>query len=180
MDDTKLWEQFHSMWNDAKAQRNYDKTSWLALQAMLNRLETRRNCVKLPDKATLEPQWVPSVGAVRYRTLFIEPKRDFGSSGCLIDGKIVAEGWVVTDGNCNVMPCATWFQTVESARSAIDVLIGVRGDVQMFWEIVQPFRHTPGDKSSLAAYATSGGTTCGRHYANYTDGVCTEVGIAKV
>jgi len=59
-----------------------------------------------------------------YKNYIIKPKRDFGQYGFLIDGKMVKEGWVVTDHrNVNVMPGATWFQTIEQSKLAIDVLI---------------------------------------------------------
>lgn len=45
----------------------------------------------------------------------IVPKRDFGSTGYLIKGKHVTRGFVVVLGGCNVMPGATWFQTVADA-----------------------------------------------------------------
>lgn len=33
--NSEVWDLFHTMWGDAKAQRNYTKDNWLALQAML-------------------------------------------------------------------------------------------------------------------------------------------------
>jgi hypothetical protein len=133
---------------------------------------------KLPTKATLD-QKVPE-GGVRYRTLFIVPKRDFGGQPHLIKGKMVMKGWVVTDGLCNVMPGATWFQTKQRARFAIDVLIAVRGDAEMFWEIIQPFQITPGDKKEdFPGHATNGNESKGKHYAKWKDGVCFEVGIME-
>lgn len=177
-DNNDLWELFHQMWGDAKVQRTYVKANWMALQGILKqRLEDGRE--KLPTKATLD-QPLPHPKAKRYRTLFIEPKRDFGTQGFLINGKMVMKGWVVTDGLCNVMPGATWFQTVKKAKFAIDVLIAVRGHAGMFWEIMQRFEHTPGDrKEDFPGHPTNGNTTCGRHYAKYKDGVCIEVGILE-
>jgi hypothetical protein len=129
----------------------------------------------LPTKATLD-QKLPE-GGHRYRLLFIVPKRDFGPQGFLIDGKWVKTGWVVTDGLCNVMPGATWFQTVQEAKHAIDILIGVRGDAEMFWEILRPFRHTPGQRNKDFTGLESGrNESCGRHYAKYDRDVCVEVG----
>lgn len=67
-----------------------------------------------------------------YKNFIIKPKRDFGQYGFLIDGKMVKEGWVVTDHrNVNVMPGATWFQTIEQSKLAIDVLIKYGED--NFW-----------------------------------------------
>ncbi len=117
-------------------------------------------------------------GTRRYRTLQIVPKRDFGATGFLIKGKMVKKGWVVTDGVCNVMPGATWFTTVPKAKQAIDVLIGVKGDAEMFWDIIQPFQVTPGDKKEdFPGHPTNGNETKGKHYAKWKDGVCVEVGI---
>lgn len=130
----------------------------------------------LPVRAAID-QSLPDK-AVRYRTLFIVPKRDFGANGFLIKGKIVKSGWIVTDGNCNVMPGATWFRTKQKAKFAIDVLIAVEGDADMFWEIIQPFKHTPGEKSGDSAGANST-TTQGRHYAKYEGGTCVEVGVLE-
>lgn len=115
---------------------------------------------------------------IRYRTLTIVPKRDFGGQPHLIKGRAVMAGFVVIDNLCcNIMPGATWFETIEEAKHAIDVLIAVRGDSDMFWEIMQPFKHTPGDRDELPG--TTGTMTCGRHYAEYVDGVCVEVGIQE-
>lgn len=61
---------------------------------------------------------------VNYRSYTIKPKRDFGSYSFLINGKMVREGFVVTDEhNVNAMPGATWFQTVKDAKKGIDVLV---------------------------------------------------------
>lgn len=69
----------------------------------------------------------------------IVPKRDFGTHGHLINGKIVKRGWVVVKDHCNIMPGATWFQTPSRARHAINVLLRVKGNADRFWEIMQPF-----------------------------------------
>jgi hypothetical protein len=131
---------------------------------------------KLPSKAVVVAP-LPDAKAKRYRTLFIVPKRDFGT-GFLIKGKMVKKGWVVTDGTCNIMPGATWFQTVPQAKHAIDTLIAVQGDADMFWEIMHPFKHTPGEKHPDDSSFTNGNIKHGRHYAIYADGICTEVGVA--
>jgi hypothetical protein len=176
MREKELWELFHAMWGDAKSQPGYVKANWMALQAMLmQRLE--RGYEKLPAKASFD-QPLPDKGAVRYRTLFITPKRDFGGQPHLIKGKAVMKGWIVTDGACNVMPGATWFETKARARHAIDVLIAVQGNAQMFWEIIQPFQHTPGDRDpNYISPAQGANCTCGRHYATYKGDLCVEVGL---
>lgn len=57
-----------------------------------------------------------------YRGFTIAAKRDF-DIGFLIDGFLVRAGYIVTDGVCEVMPGAVWFQTVQHAMKAIDDLI---------------------------------------------------------
>ena len=68
----------------------------------------------------------------------IVPKRDFprayGTHGFLINGEWVNSGFVVTDGICNIMPGATWFQTVAEAMTALSIYCGVHGDTQLFWK----------------------------------------------
>jgi len=126
----------------------------------------------LPTRAVIETD-VPQDGH-RYRLFFIVPKRDFGQGpGYFIKGRYVKEGWIVTDGNCNVMPGATWFQTIKDARHAIDIFIAVRGDATMFWEIMQPFQFTPGDKADHDASTA----TKGCHYAIVKGGIVVEVGM---
>lgn len=66
-----------------------------------------------------------------YKGLQIVPKLDFGRTGFLIDGHFVKEGYVVTDGLCNVMPGAIWFQTVKEAQVGIDVY-HITGETQRF------------------------------------------------
>lgn len=61
---------------------------------------------------------------VEYKDYTIKPKKDFGTSGFLINGKWVMDGFVVVDKrNINVMPAAAWFQTIDKAKKGIDVLI---------------------------------------------------------
>ena len=68
----------------------------------------------------------------------IQPKRDFGSGkGFFIGGKFVKRGFVVTDGLCNVMPGATWFQTIPHALHAISCLEASRGDSDKFWRLIR-------------------------------------------
>lgn len=130
--------------------------------------ETLPNVAKLTDP-------VPKDG-IRYRTLFICPKLDFGGQPHLIKGRSVMSGYVVTDGVCNVMPGACWFETIEQAKHGIDVLIAVRGDSDMFWEIMQPYQDTPGDR---AEHCYVGRRTCGRHYSIFENGVCVETGYTE-
>ena len=73
-----------------------------------------------------------------YRGFQIHLKRDFGrGKGFLIKGRYVKRGYVVTNGTCNVMPGATWAQTIFQARGLIDALIESQGDSNKFWEIVR-------------------------------------------
>lgn len=64
----------------------------------------------------------------------IQAKRDFGEHGFFTNGLKIKKGYVVTDGNVNVMPGATWFKSVIEARVAIDVFIEVEHDADSFWE----------------------------------------------
>src|SRR5690348_12399638 len=92
----------------------------------------------IPSRTELGP--LPDPEAIRYRCYFIKPKRDFGNGpGYFIKGRYVKSGWIVTDGTCEIMPGAAWFETVEEAKYAVDVFIAVRGNGTMFWEIMHPF-----------------------------------------
>lgn len=69
----------------------------------------------------------------------IVPKRDFGSGKGFYDrGRWIKSGFVVTDGVCNVMPGATWFETVAEAMIGIRVYIAANGDAAKFWHHYQP------------------------------------------
>lgn len=73
----------------------------------------------------------------KYLSFTIKPKLDFGSQPFLIDGKMVSKGWVVTDGFCNVLPGATWSQTIAGAKKLITAHIESRGNADRFWKIVK-------------------------------------------
>lgn len=70
---------------------------------------------------------------LKYNAYIIEPKRDFGNMPYWIDGFPVTQGYVVVKDGCNVMPGATWFQTVRDAKRACDILDRV-GDTPRFWD----------------------------------------------
>ena len=72
--------------------------------------------------------------STEYRGYTIQPKLDFG-----VDS--TETGFVVVQSGCNAMPGATWFKSVPEAKSAIDILIRVKGDAVRFWEIMQPFEY---------------------------------------
>lgn len=76
----------------------------------------------------------------KYRGHEIKPKRDFGETGYFIDGKYVKKGWNVVKDGCNIMPGATWFQTVQEAKESIDLLIAVKGNAEEFWRRVDDDR----------------------------------------
>lgn len=59
---------------------------------------------------------------IDYRGFTVEPKRDFGPIGFLVDGQFTKIGYVVTKRSCNAMPGAVWFRTIEDAKTAIDAL----------------------------------------------------------
>lgn len=77
----------------------------------------------------------------------IVPKRDFGSGpGFWLPGAgntgtanygWVKSGFVVTDGLCNIMPGATWFQTVAEAMRGLRVLIECDFDAAAFWTAIR-------------------------------------------
>jgi hypothetical protein len=64
----------------------------------------------------------------------IVPKRDFGDKPFWIKGKKVKHGFVVTRGGCNIMPGATWFQTIEQAARAI-LLFQQAQSSDEFWSL---------------------------------------------
>lgn len=72
---------------------------------------------------------------IEYRGYNIQVKRDFGGRAHLVDGLPCMWGYVVVKGICNVMPGGTWFQTVKSAKQAIDILIDHGPDG--FWETLR-------------------------------------------
>lgn len=69
----------------------------------------------------------------------IKIKRDFGRYGWY-DSKTRTnrfDGFVVTDGFCNVMPGAVWFKTVACAMDAIAILEeSIQTDTN-FWTLYQ-------------------------------------------
>lgn len=87
-----------------------------------------------------------------YRTYTIIAKQDWPRTGdhvgFLIGGEWVSDGYVVTDGTCNVMPGATWFRTIRGAKRAVDCLIQARrapgigpDDVaEEFWRLMKVHR----------------------------------------
>jgi hypothetical protein len=87
-----------------------------------------------------------------YRGYTIEPKRDHTP----------AVGFNVIKDSCNIMPGGCWFDTEREAKRAIDVLIRVKGDPELFWEVMQPFEYTRiGQKSGVESSTVS----CGRFKA---------------
>lgn len=85
---------------------------------------------------------------IEYRDYTIVVKLDFPQPFVLIDGMPCLSGYVVGNKNAgNIMPGATWFQTVKDAKQAIDVLIetGVRenggsADSNRFWTRLRELR----------------------------------------
>jgi hypothetical protein len=69
---------------------------------------------------------------LHYNDYTIEAKKDLGNTPHMISGFGVMEGYVVVKDHCNIMPGATWFQSVVDARRACDVLdrVGEKG----FWQ----------------------------------------------
>lgn len=71
----------------------------------------------------------------------IVPKQDFGHYG-YYDAKrrcLIREGFIVTDGFCNVMPGATWFRTKEEAEIGIEAL-RLAGDNADFYAVYKALK----------------------------------------
>ena len=67
----------------------------------------------------------------------IKIKRDFGQYGWY-DSKTRSnrfDGFVVTDGFCNVMPGAVWFKTITEAMNAIPILEESIKSGVSFWDL---------------------------------------------
>jgi len=75
-----------------------------------------------------DPNAAADAYRLKYRGYTIQLLRH-GTQWHLIDGLPCVAGYVVTDGGiCNVMPGATWFETVKQAKHGIDCLIAAGGD----------------------------------------------------
>lgn len=85
---------------------------------------------------------------VTYRGYEIHEKKDFGSKPFLIDGFMVAHGYVVTDGICNVIPGAGWFLTVQDALTGIDDLIAA-GDCSDTFHALRKARREGRERQSM-------------------------------
>lgn len=81
--------------------------------------------------------------SIEFKGFTIKLKRDFGSQWFLIDGMPCMWGYVVTQNGMNVMPGATWFQTVKDAKQGIEALLQARASQQgeaAFWGILRNMR----------------------------------------
>lgn len=94
-------------------------------------LEEDANCKQLQKEL--------AAAGLGYNGYRIVVKLDFGNHPSHIDGMPCMWGYIVTGNgvstpsSCNAMPGATWFQTVEDAKLAIDILIAVEGKAGDFW-----------------------------------------------
>lgn len=97
------------------------------------------------------PDWKSiSVHKITYRDHQIVVKQDFGSQFFLIDGMPCMWGYVVVVKDVgNVMPGATWFQTVHAAMDAIDVLCA-SADSDAFWRNLRRLRNQQKHAAELA------------------------------
>ena len=66
-----------------------------------------------------------------YRGFEIQPKNDFGIYQNVMDLDLI--GYVAVQDACNMMPGATWSETVEGAIEMIDTYIAADGDSSTFW-----------------------------------------------
>lgn len=67
----------------------------------------------------------------------IVPKRDFQGKGFYCKGKWIRHGFVVTDGFCNIMPGATWFESIRDALIGVECYKESGGDANKFWALVR-------------------------------------------
>lgn len=72
-----------------------------------------------------------------YRNVQIAPKYDFGDDGFLIDGIKVRHGFVCIADGCNILPGATWAETIDCAKRLIDAYFASNGEADIFWKIVR-------------------------------------------
>ena len=80
---------------------------------------------------------------VPYFGYTIQPKRDFGKLPFLINGRMVSSGWVVTDGICNVLPGATWAETIDQAKQLVRMYIQADYNADLFWQLVKAKKWEP-------------------------------------
>jgi len=71
-------------------------------------------------------------GVHSYKGYTVQAKRDYADVLSFDRGFYIRDGFVVVKDGCNAMPGAVWFNTVESARQAIDIL-EVVGE-KRFWD----------------------------------------------
>ena len=81
-----------------------------------------------------------------YKGHTVQPKLDFTRDGYWVHGKIITHGWVVCKDGYNVMPGATWFESIREAKEALNVLLRVECDAKRFWEAMQPKRYKLGQR----------------------------------
>lgn len=72
----------------------------------------------------------------------IVPKQDFGPYGYYDadERKMIRDGFVVTDGICNVMPGASWFRTKQEAEIGI-VALKLVGDSPDWYTVFIAFKN---------------------------------------
>lgn len=109
-------------------------------------IEARGLIASLPLPPAAEEPWRKSYWD--YNGFRIVVKQDFGGQPFRIDAMPCMWGYVViyapgaAYAGCNAMPGATWFQTVQDAKDAIDILIAVGGEKNSdeFWTVMQEHR----------------------------------------
>lgn len=107
-----------------------------------------------------------------YRNFFIAPKRDLPQ-----DSK--ETGFLVLDhSGANVMPAATWFQSVPQAKHGIDVWVFCEFNAEHFWEIMQPVGWFPGDDAD--SLGCDGSCSRGRFHSVFKNGIITKVWLDSI
>lgn len=94
-------------------------------------------------------------GSHSYKGYEIKAKRDYADVLAYDRGFYLRDGFVVTKGIVNVMPGAVWFNNLDAARNAIDILDAV-GEAD-FWPAYERVKTAMEDarQQALASLANS-------------------------
>jgi hypothetical protein len=74
----------------------------------------------------------------------IKPKRDFGSTGFLIDGEYnIKVGWIVVKDGALATPGGVWAKTIAGAKRHVGALMASKGDPDVFHGLMMLTRKEP-------------------------------------